>query len=142
LKREEQAQQFIAQMDVLADRLTPERRPLDAAMPECSRQEMKALAALGQRGTLTMSDLAAILKVQISTATHMIDKLAAKGLVERKRAQQDRRIVQVTFSKKGKRIHQYVVASRLAIARGVLKALDPAARKVFLQRMTKIATAS
>jgi DNA-binding MarR family transcriptional regulator len=126
-------------MDVLADRLTPERRPRDAAMPECSRQEMKALSALGQQGALTMSDLAAVLKVQLSTATHMIDKLAAKGLVERKRVKQDRRIVQVTFSKKGKRIHQFVIESRLAAARGMLEALDPNAREAFLKRMTKLA---
>ncbi len=100
------------------------------------------LAALGQHGTLTISDLAAILKVQVSTATHLIDKLAAKGLVERKRAKQDRRVVQVTFSRKGKRIHQYVVASRVAAARAMLEALDPAARRNFLQRLTKITAAS
>jgi DNA-binding MarR family transcriptional regulator len=135
---EEEVRQFIAHMDLLSERLAPVRRKQDAAVAECSRQELKALAALGQRETLTMSDLAAILKVQLSTATHLIDKLAAKGLVERKRLKQDRRIVRVTFSRKGKRIHQYVVASRVAAARAMLEALNPAARRIFLRRMTKI----
>ncbi|MGH9591486.1 MAG: hypothetical protein ACRD5L_00235, partial [Bryobacteraceae bacterium] len=62
--------------------------------------------------------------------------------VERKRVKQDRRIVQVTFSKKGKRIHQYVAASRVAIARGMLKALGPGAREGLLQRLTKLTAAS
>jgi DNA-binding MarR family transcriptional regulator len=79
--------------------------------------------------------------VHVSTATHTIDRLAAKGFVERKRAKQDRRIVQVTFSRKGKSIHRYVAASRVAAAREMLKVLSPGARRIFLQRMTKIATA-
>lgn len=136
----EQIGQFIAHMDLLSERLTPARRPQDKALAECSRQELKVLAAVGQQDVLTMSELAGILKVQISTATHIVDKLAAKGLVVRKRGKQDGRVVQVTFSKKGKRIHQYVVASRHSAARGMLEALDPSARGVFLQRLSKMAT--
>lgn len=135
---DEQILQFITYVDALTERLTPDRRPQDAAIPECSRQELKTLTALGRGDTLTMSDLAAILKVQLSTATHIVDKLEAKGLVERMRVKQDRRIVQVKFSRKGKRIHQYVIATRMAAAREMLEGLDPEARRDFLQRMAKL----
>jgi len=135
---EKQLREFIAHLDVLAGRLTPPRRPQDAAMPECSQQELKALAALGQRGALIMSDLAAIMKVPLSTATHTIDKLAGKGLVERTRVQKDRRIVRVKFSRKGKRIHQYVLESRFDLGRSMLAALPPKERGIFLQRMKQM----
>ena len=51
------------------------RRPQDRNERECSQQELKALAALGQRDTLTMGELAGMLRVPVSTATHTIDKL-------------------------------------------------------------------
>ena len=135
---DEQVGQFIDLMDRVSDRLRPVRRPQDRDQPECSQQELKALAALGQRNTLTMSELAAILKVPLSTATRMIDKLVVKNLVERKHVKHDRRIVQVAFSKKGKRIHQFVLESRFAAGRAMLAALSPKERGIFLQRISKM----
>ena len=137
---EKQLRQFVACMDALADRLRPVRRPQDAGEPECSPPELRALAAIGQRNTLAMSDLAAILNVPLSTATHTIDKLVAKDLVERKQVKHDRRIVQVAFSRKGRRIHRFVVASRLAAGRALLETLKPQERKAFLHHMKKIAS--
>jgi DNA-binding MarR family transcriptional regulator len=136
---DDQLRQFISHVDVLMEKLKPMRRPQDRNEPECSQQELRALAALGQRDTLTMSDLAGMLRVPVSTATHTIDRLVAKGLVERKGVPQDRRIVQVTFSKKGKRINQFVLESRLASGRALLEILHPRDRQVFLQRLATIA---
>jgi len=139
---DEQVRQFIAHMDVLADRLAPSRRLQDRDKAECSIQELRVLSALGQRDALNMSDLAAVLKVQLSSATHTVDKLVSKGLVQRKRVNEDRRVVQVAFSRKGKKINQFVVQSRLAVGRGILEALAPKEREKFLKRMGTIATAS
>ena len=139
---DDQLRQFISHVDVLTEKLKPVRRPQDRKEPECSQQELKALAALGQRDTLAMSDLAGMLKVPVSTATHTIDRLVAKGLVERRGVPRDRRIVQVTFSKKGKRINQFVLESRLAVGRDLLETLDPRDRKVFLQRLAAMTGAA
>ena len=140
--REDQTRLFMSLVDVLTERLRPRRRPQDRNEPECSHQELKALAALGDRDTLTMSDLASILSVPLSTATHTIDKLFGKGLVERRRVQQDRRIVQVTFSKKGKRINQFVLESRLAMGKELLETLAARDREVFLQRLAAVTRAA
>jgi DNA-binding MarR family transcriptional regulator len=139
---EKQLRQFIAHIDVLTEKLLPIRRPQDLHEPECSQRELKVLAELGQRNILTMSDLAAILKVPLSTATHTVDKLVAKNLVERKRVQEDRRVVQVTFSGRGRRINQFVLTSRLAAGRRLLEPLDPSERRIFLQRLAAVAQAA
>jgi DNA-binding MarR family transcriptional regulator len=135
---DKQVRQFIDLMDRVAERLRPVRRPQDRDQPECSQQELRALAALGQRDILTMSELAAILKVPLSTATRMVDNLVAKNLVERKRVQHDRRIVQIAFSKKGKRIHQFVLESRFAAGHAMLAAVNPKERGSVLQRLSKM----
>ena len=44
---------------------------------------------------MMMSNLAESLGVPLSTATHTVDRLVAKGLVERNRSEEDRRVVEV-----------------------------------------------
>ena len=135
---DKQARDLIRYLDALAEHLAPLRRPQDRDAPECSPRELKALAAVGRIGAVTMTDLAAILKSPLSTATHTVDRLVAKGLVSRKRLTRDRRIVQVSFSRRGKEIHRFVVRSRHAAARGLLKALSLKDRQALLRQMAKM----
>lgn len=60
---------FLSQVDALAERLTPQERPQDANAPECSRRELQALRVLESHGPLTMTALAKLLDVPLSTAT-------------------------------------------------------------------------
>jgi DNA-binding MarR family transcriptional regulator len=126
---------FVEAIDTLSVRLTPERRAEDHGLPDCSVTELRALAVLGRQRPLMMSDLAEAMKINVSTATRTIDKLVAKGLTERKRIKNDRRVVRVDFSRKGEEIHKYVTETRLAQARAILEALSPAHRRIFLQRL-------
>jgi DNA-binding MarR family transcriptional regulator len=80
-------EEFIAPIDLLADHLTPARRPEDHAEPECSQTELRLLSVL-----------AGSLGVHLSAAARAIDKLVAKGFVERNRIATDRRVVQVGLS--------------------------------------------
>jgi DNA-binding MarR family transcriptional regulator len=136
---EGQLREFLAHIDTLAERLTPKRRPQDRGEPECSPQELRTLAAINRQGALTMSEVAGRLEVRLSTASHTVDKLAAKGLVERKRASADRRVVQVQFSKRGQRINRFVVESRLAQGRVLLAALGPQERRILIGKLAKMA---
>ena len=133
--------QFVAQIDRLSERLTPIRRPQDAQEPECSRTELRLLAALGRKEPVAMSDLAGGLGVPLSTVTRTVDKLVAKGLVERGGVRSDRRIVQVGFSRRGREINRFVARSRCAVARSLLRKLSPAARANLVKRLALLAAA-
>ncbi|HEY4364365.1 MAG TPA: MarR family transcriptional regulator [Bryobacteraceae bacterium] len=137
----QQVRDFVVALDALAERLTPARRAEDSGVPECSLTELRALAVLGRRRPMIMSDLAGEMKTTVSTATRTIDKLVAKGLVERKRVKTDRRVVRVDFSARGKEIHAYVTETRLAGARAMLGKLSPASRWIFLKRLQAISQA-
>jgi DNA-binding MarR family transcriptional regulator len=134
------AERLIVAIDTLADQLTPKRRPQDARAPECSAQELRALNAISHAGRLTMGELAAILRTPISTATRIVDRLSEKGLAERQQLAGDRRIVHVTFSRRGRTIDRYVVQSRRAAAAAILKAIPPRDRTAVLDRLTRMAT--
>jgi DNA-binding MarR family transcriptional regulator len=134
----QQAREFVAAIDILSERLMPERRAEDHGEPECSVTELRALAVLGRQRPIMMSELAEAMKITVSTATRTIDKLVAKGFVERKRVKKDRRVVRVDFSARGEEINKYVTGTRLAQARSILETLSPAHRGVFLQRLQKL----
>jgi DNA-binding MarR family transcriptional regulator len=82
-----------------------------------------------------MSDLAAALAVPLSTATRIVDHLVEKRLVERKRSPQDRRVVTIHFSRRGRTIHQYVFSARTSLAAQLLSALAPAHRAALLKHL-------
>jgi DNA-binding MarR family transcriptional regulator len=133
---------LIAYVDELAGRLRARRRPQDANEPECSPRELRALSELGRRGRITMSDLANVLDVPSSTATRTVERLVAKGLVERKQAAHDRRVVEVRFGRRGKRINQFVTDSRNAAARALLDPLPVRERDRLLDQLARLLDAA
>lgn len=58
---------------------------------------------IGRLGNPTMSELAEALRLHPSTVTSLVDALVERGLVERRDDVDDRRIVRVALTEKGKR---------------------------------------
>ncbi len=86
-----------------------------------------------------MSAFAEALDVPLSTATHTVDRLVAKGLVQRSRPDDDRRVVEVDLSEAGKRHFGFFQEQRLAMTRSMLAALTPRERGVHLKLVAKMA---
>jgi DNA-binding MarR family transcriptional regulator len=76
----------------------PDVLALDRQLP---RSEMAALLLLQRHGERTMSELAEILGAPLSTASGIGERLARRGLVQRQRRPEDRRVVVVRLTRKG-----------------------------------------
>jgi len=137
-----QTRVFLQKIDVLSELLTPPRRPEDNYEPECSRTELRILGALARRQPIAMTDLAGSLDLPLSTTTRAVDKLVVKGLAERRRIANDRRIVQVGFSKRGEEINRFVTKSRIATARRILKRLNDTERNDWIDGLGKVVDAA
>jgi DNA-binding MarR family transcriptional regulator len=135
---EAQLNELIAHFDVLYRRLMVTRPTTAASDVEISRQEIRMVMVLGKKGTTIMSDLARALNLALSTATNTVDKLVSKDLAERTRVDEDRRIVQVALSEKGKRFYEACLECQLAMGRNMLEALSPGEREIFLELMAKM----
>lgn len=68
---------------------------------DVSLAEMHAMCAIGTGRPRTMTHVANILEINVSTLTTTIGKLVRKGYVERLRDDKDRRIVRVALTDKG-----------------------------------------
>ena len=81
----------------------------EGVLSDISITEIHTIEAIGMYNERTMSEVAQKLKITVSTLTTAINKLIKKGYVERKRIEEDRRVVLVKLTKRGKlaaRLHQ------------------------------------
>lgn len=74
-----------------------------------SVREMHTIEAIGSKSKRMMSEVAQDLGITVGTLTTSINRLIKKGYVERSRIEEDRRVVLVELTKKGKvanRLHE------------------------------------
>jgi len=86
-----------------------ERTLKNGALSDLSVTELHTIEAIGMYGERTMSEVAQDLKITVGTLTTAINKLIKKGYVDRKRIEEDRRVVLIHCTKKGKlafRLHE------------------------------------
>jgi DNA-binding MarR family transcriptional regulator len=90
-----------------------------------SMTHLHILWVLEHHGELTMSRLAEMLDVSDSNATGLIDRMEERGLVERVRVPDDRRVVIVRASEQGARIRDEIEALKQDRIRAILGRLEP-----------------
>lgn len=90
-----------------------------------SMTHMHVLWMLQHHGDMPMSRIAEILDVSLSSATGIIDRMEERGLVERVRVADDRRLVLVRPAPGGLRALDEVETIKQDRLRGVLDRLDP-----------------
>jgi len=92
-----------------------------------SMTHLHILWVLEHHGDVTMSRLAELLDVSLSNATGLVDRMAERGLIDRVRVPNDRRVVLVRPSEQGARIRDEIEAIKQDRLRSILGRL-PAAR--------------
>ena len=81
----------------------------NGSLSDLSVTELHTIEAIGMYKERTMTEVAQDLKITVGTLTTAINKLIKKGYVDRKRIEEDRRVVLIHLTKKGKlayRLHE------------------------------------
>lgn len=135
LKRQAKAlQAFIAA--IMDSPMEPADHPLPDV--ELSPREIKLLLLLGEKGEMIMTDLATALPAPLSTVTRMIDRLEGKQMAERFRSAEDRRIVIVKESAKGKMLRERFRGSQVDLAARMLQPLSNGEREILIELLEKL----
>lgn len=71
---------------------------------DLSITEIHTIEAVGKKGNRTMGEIAHDLRITVGTLTSAINRLIKKGYVERRRIEEDRRVVIVNLTKKGQEV--------------------------------------
>ena len=103
-----------------------------------SMTHLHILWVLEHHGDVTMTRLAELLDVSLSNATGLIDRMAERGLVDRVRVENDRRVVLVRPSADGARIRDEIEALKQDRMRSILGRLERAQLERVLAALSDI----
>ena len=116
------------------------RDPLADLSPELTSPQLHAIVALGLNGTLPMSVLAQRIHCAVPSASGVVDRLEREALVERERSADDRRLVLVGLTQKGRLAFSRLDEDMTVKLVELLTALEAADRELLVELMGRIVT--
>lgn len=104
---------------------------------DLSITEMHTIEAIGP-GTHTMTDIADRLGITVGTLTTAINRLISKGYVERNRSEEDRRVVEITLTKRGRLAFKIHEAFHREMVRNMIEGLSIEGNEVLIQSLSNL----
>ncbi|MCR6515476.1 MAG: MarR family winged helix-turn-helix transcriptional regulator [Clostridium sp.] len=105
---------------------------------DLSVTEIHTLDAIGMYSEKTMSEVAQTLKITVGTLTTAINKLIKKGYVERKRIEEDRRVVLIKLTKRGKLAYRLHEKFHNDMINATIEGLSPEEEKVLISSLERL----
>lgn len=115
-------------LNTCIDHLMQARVHIDSPIVEkvagdLSMQKLRAIYFLGHHPNAIQRDLADNLGVSVSNTSVMVDALVKKRLVERRRCNENRRVVRINLTKEGQKIYNLMLEHHLRLCEQILKPL-------------------
>ena len=126
-------------VDLFNDILQIEEKSLkDGPISDLSITEIHTLEAIGMYDEKNMSEIAQSLKITVGTLTTAINKLIKKEYVERKRIEEDRRVVLIKLTKKGKLAYRLHDKFHKDMVNTAINGLSEEEEDVLIHSLTKL----
>jgi len=101
--------------------------------------QLTVVKMLEQIGDLSLSELSERIRAQNSTVTGIIDRMERESLVTRERSKEDRRVVYIRLTAKGRRLAEEIPVEPMEIFRGALESLSAAEVRDLVRILGKVA---
>lgn len=115
-----------------------ERALITTEYKDVSVNDMHVIEAVGTGTARSMSAVAKSLSVTVGTLTIAMNHLVKKGYVERRRSEEDRRVVLVSLSEKGERAYHHHRMFHEKMVMAVMKDLDRQETEVLTEALMKL----
>ena len=103
-----------------------------------SLTQLRALAAAEEVGPCSLGTLAEALMISISSASRLVDRITALGLLDRRPSEASRRELTLQVTPRGRRMLRRHEASRRAVFVEVLRGMPPRDVDALLQGLTAV----
>ena len=115
-----------------------ERAIITDEFRDLSNNDMHVIEAVGLGEPKNMSAIAKVLSVTMGTLTIAMNSLVKKGYVKRTRGKEDRRVVYISLSEKGKGAYQHHEKFHRHMIDEILKDLTEEETEALMKSLTKL----
>lgn len=126
-------------VELFNDILTIEQSAIKAnKLRDLSITEVHTIEAIGMYEARTMSEVASDLGITVGTLTTAINNLVKKDYVERKRIEEDKRVVLIQLTKKGKLAYRIHEKFHMDMIKNITSDLTEEETKVLTEALEKL----
>lgn len=126
-------------VDTFNDILTIEQKALQSGMfSDISVTEIHTIEAIGMYGSRTMSEVANILDITVGTLTTAISHLVRKEYVIRTKSEEDRRVVYISLTKKGKLAYRVHEKFHMDMVKATIEGLQQEEEEILIKSLDKL----
>ena len=111
-----------------------------AEFKNISVNDMHIIEAIGTGEPKNMSTVAKLMSVTVGTLTIAINNLVKKGYVSRVRSEEDRRVVLIFLTEKGKRAYQHHREFHDGMVKALVEGLDEGQQKILVKSLLNLRT--
>ena len=105
---------------------------------DISVNDMHIIEAIGEKEPKNMSSVAKIMSVTVGTLTIAINSLVKKGYVKRERSEQDRRVVYIMLTAKGKLAYRQHESFHKKMTEALIRHLSPEETELLVKALTNL----
>lgn len=117
-----------------------EKALITAEFKNISVNDMHIIEAIGTGEPKNMSTVAKLMSVTVGTLTIAINNLVKKGYVSRVRSEEDRRVVLIFLTEKGKRAYQHHREFHDEMVKALVEGLDEGQQKILVKSLLNLRT--
>lgn len=133
------AAEFVAEIRKVAEWFMSRQQDLvHEKLADLNQRDAGVILLLGREGASSMSEIAQKIRLTVSSATLIIDRLVDRGLVSRHRSLDDRRVVRVALTPEGAELHRIMFESLVRFGQAMLSALDDREQEQLLALYRKV----
>jgi len=125
-------------VDLFHDILEIEGKSLRDSGSELTITEIHTINAVGEERPRTMTEISRDLNITMGTLTTGVDKLIKKGYLLRKRTEEDKRVVLVELTEKGRNAKKMHDAFHKDMIDSIINNLDEAEEELLAQSLQKL----
>ncbi len=115
-----------------------EQAIINSEYQDITNNDMHVIEAVGLQEPKNMSTIAKMLSVTVGTLTIAMNNLVKKGYVNRERGKEDRRVVYISLSEKGKRAYRHHEEFHRHMIDEILKDLTKEETEALVKSLAKL----
>ncbi|MCQ4725752.1 MarR family transcriptional regulator [Anaerotignum faecicola] len=112
----------------------------DSRFNDVSITEVHTIEAIGMYEPKSMGEIAKALKITVGTLTVAINNLVKKGYVERYRSDNDRRVVKIGLTKKGRLLFRVHLSFHRAMINKCVEGLTGEQEEILTQSLKRVSS--